>query len=273
MTLRFIPLIATVALAVSPLSAAIVSYSADGDTTTASITPTLNQFRTDLGGANNGTGPGPFVGGRREVNWDAVPAGSQAPTAFPGNFFNQATAGRARGLNMSAAEPFFVAPGVSAVPAFSAALIFGLSGTQLDITFSAPGFASTVATVSGFGVVLTDFDQSSEIAQMEVFTLSGTSLGVLTLPGTSDLAGSFAFMGMRATAGEQIGRVRLTLGNGGLFSNAGALFSGSTCGASCIGMDDFIYGEPVAAVPEPGAYLLSGLGLSLLALRRRFAGR
>ncbi|MFN0184632.1 MAG: PEP-CTERM sorting domain-containing protein [Aquabacterium sp.] len=34
-------------------------------------------------------------------------------------------------------------------------------------------------------------------------------------------------------------------------------------------MDDFLYAEPLVAVPEPGTWALMGLGVAALALRRR----
>src|SRR5215203_3229857 len=54
---------------------------------TAGLQTTVDQFRADLGGANNGVG-GSFLTGRREVNWDGVPDGFSEPNNFPPNFFN-----------------------------------------------------------------------------------------------------------------------------------------------------------------------------------------
>ena len=51
-----------------PAAAAPVFFEVGGDATTASILPTVNNFRTQLGD-NNGNGPG-TTGGRREINWD-----------------------------------------------------------------------------------------------------------------------------------------------------------------------------------------------------------
>src|SRR5690242_14367578 len=65
-----------------------ITYSATGSTQ-AELLPTMNQFRTDisLGGGNNGDLAGPFLTGRREVNWDDVPAGA-----------NRWANGRSRGI-------------------------------------------------------------------------------------------------------------------------------------------------------------------------------
>ena len=49
---------------------------------TAALQAIVDQFRTDLGGANNGVG-GSFRTGRREINWDGVPDNFSEPNNFP----------------------------------------------------------------------------------------------------------------------------------------------------------------------------------------------
>ena len=53
----------------------------------AALQATVDQFRADLGGTNNGVG-GSFASGRREINWDGVPDTFSEPNALPYNFFN-----------------------------------------------------------------------------------------------------------------------------------------------------------------------------------------
>jgi hypothetical protein len=68
------------------------------------IKAALDQFRDLLGGGQPNTVPG-AVGGRREVNWDAVPANFTNNNSFPGDFFGSSNpadaAGRKRGLIMT----------------------------------------------------------------------------------------------------------------------------------------------------------------------------
>ena len=53
----------------------------------AAIQAAVDQFRADLGGANNGVG-GSFTTGRREINWDGVPDAFASPNDLPVDFFN-----------------------------------------------------------------------------------------------------------------------------------------------------------------------------------------
>src|SRR5207244_9083980 len=63
-----------------------IVFSASGSDP-ASITPTVNAFRSALGTLNPNV-PGSFGSGRREINWDGVPDAFSAPNNLPANFFN-----------------------------------------------------------------------------------------------------------------------------------------------------------------------------------------
>jgi hypothetical protein len=53
------------------------------------IRAAVEGFRTSiaLGGGNNGTNPGPFLNGFRNISWDGAPDTVSEPNLLPGNFF------------------------------------------------------------------------------------------------------------------------------------------------------------------------------------------
>jgi hypothetical protein len=67
-------------------------FTAAGD-----IRPTVADYQLALG-TLNANAPGSKLDGRREINWDAVPAAFTNTNTFPGDFFNQPVVGRARGV-------------------------------------------------------------------------------------------------------------------------------------------------------------------------------
>lgn len=254
--------------------AAPVVYQANGPSP-ASIQSMVDAFRTDLG-ANNGTGPGPFMTGRREINWDAVPAGSSSPNALAGDFFNQLAAPRARGAK-------FTTPGsslqVSADVASGNAIEFGninplyqsqfrpfsveklfspIGSTITDVTFSIPGQPLTLGRVGAFGVVFTDVDLSGS-TKLDYFDAAGSLMHTQTVPGSIGREGQ-SFAGVRFDAGEKAARVRITSGNTplGVDDNPQQMID-------VVAMDDFIYAEPML-IPEPATGLLALLALGVVAL-------
>jgi hypothetical protein len=137
-----------------------------------------------------------------------------------------------------------------------------------DVTFSIPGTnGGTPATVSGFGAVFTNVALAND-TRMEFFDVNGREiLNVAAAPGTV-ANGSLSFLGAVATAGEQIAEVRITTGTTALGPT-----NNPAGGVNVVAMDDFIYSEPLAAVPEPATLTLAGFGLvgfAVLSLGRRF---
>ena len=247
----------------------------------------INSFRADLGGGLNAPGacaPTPCTTGRREINWDAVPAAATSPNPFPGNFFNGTAGvqpnGRIRGATFStpgtgfrvsatdfSGEATFGNPG-DEFDAFSPARMFASLGSNItDVRFSVPGSPVEAASVRGFGVVFSDVDYTGS-ASLEFFDLSDASLGLFNVQGVFPIANglnsqrSFSFLGVSFNAGERVSRVRIISGSHGI--------DGTYVGLDdAVVMDDFIYAEP-QVIPEPMTSALVAAGLlGLVASRRR----
>src|SRR3977135_1879642 len=80
---------ATVLVVLSPTGlaqAVTITFSPTGPDA-AAIPPSVDAFRTDLGTLNPNVA-GSFGTGRREINWDGVPASFSAPNLLPNDFFN-----------------------------------------------------------------------------------------------------------------------------------------------------------------------------------------
>lgn len=279
---------ATLALALgltlsnSPAHAAPLVRSAGGDATAASILGARDAFRVDLGGGTVAGPNGSFGGLRREINWDGVPAAFSAANTLPANFFNvnsprgavfstpgtgfavsgattDAGAGQPAAADFGNINPAYTAT----FGEFSAQRLFTALGSDItEVTFFVPGTA-TPATVSGFGAVFSDVDTFGSTS-LEFFNDVNASLGTFNVPNGIVTSESLSFLGVSFTAGERIGRVRITSGSAAL--GAGVNDGGGT---DLVVMDDFIFAAP-GAVPEPPATLLGGIGLAALLAWRKF---
>jgi hypothetical protein len=222
------------------------------------IQPIVDLFRSDLGNPNNGATPGPFTGGRREINWDGGGAATPAPVPTPFNGFSNRGAvfvtpgsGFTQSLEFVEINPTY--PTIFGV--FSPLRLFAPLNTNVtDVIFTVPGTTNVPAGVTGFGAVFTDVDSPTS-TKMEFYTPDGELLYekfVLMWDGNE----SFSFLGVSFNAGEIIGRVRITTGNAALGPNEAA-------GLDLVAMDDFFYSEPVVTqglTISPGSGTLSRTG-------------
>jgi hypothetical protein len=251
----------------------------------AALQAIVDQFRTDLGGANNGVG-GSFRTGRREVNWDGVPDNFSEPNNFPTNFFN---VNSPRGVIFNAIEDatgaalnqFAVSANTaSGVPVrfgnlnanyttifqtFSAQRLFMARNTHLmEVTFFVPG-TTIPATVTGFGVVFTDVDSATggNRSLIRVYGADGTQLSAASAAVQDN---GLSFVGISFNAGERIARVVIESGNAALSSTN----NDGVNGVDVVAMDDFIYGEPRASTYHTGDF--DGDGVSDLSVFRPSSG-
>jgi hypothetical protein len=213
---------------------------------TGDITSAVNQFRTLLGPLRANV-PGDSAGGRREINWDGVPATLTNNDLFPGTFFNvnsprgvlfttNGTAFRVDSTGLIGVNPAYAGE----FNAFSPKKLFVARGsTVVDVQFVVAG-SNNPALVTGFGSVFEDVGRSHSTT-IEYFDAAGKRLLKVAAPRRSDEAG-LSFAG--AVFGTPIvARVRITSGDTPIGENA---FDNVGRGKKrdIVAMDDFIYGEP-----------------------------
>jgi len=250
-------------LNVATAAAAPITFSGSGSSP-AGIQAVVDAYRADLGGGPpNANVAGSFGSGRREINWDGVPDPLSAPNLLPANFFNVnsprgvvfTTAGTGFEVSATAASGTAVRFGninalyPSLFQTFSPQRLFtALGSNSLDVNFFVPGSA-TPALTRGFGSVFTDVDLPNTTS-IEFFAANNVSLGVFFVPVANE---GLSFLGVDFGS-NIVSRVRITSGNAALGpSEAGAL--------DLVVMDDFLFGEPVAAVPEASTLMLLFGGL------------
>jgi len=216
------------------------------------IDAAMEQYRALLG-ADNGGEPGARPNGRREINWDGVPDEQSAPNDYPSDFFNAATAPRARGIvlvtpgtalmvsadsdNPTGTLPRFgnINPTYADIfTPFSPEKMFSPVGSNIvDLTFFVPG-TQTPALVRGFGAVYVDVD--TDHTAFEYFDAAGKSLGSFGVPIADK---GVSFLGV-AFDSPIVARVKVEYGTVALGPDDSAENDVAV-------MDDFIYGEPQAA--------------------------
>ena len=215
------------------------------------ISVALSEFRDLLGTLN--TAPG-AVSGRREINWDGVPAGITNNNSFPGDFFGAFDAalpnGRKRGLisstdgvGFSVSDNDFMFINATyplQFKAFSPLRTFiAVGSTITDNVFKVPG-TNIDAAVQGFGVVFSDVNNASSTF-MEFYN-HDRLLGSFKVPNVgNNEPGGFSFLGVYYLE-EKVTRVRIHSGSAALSAGQDDISDGG--GEDLVVMDDFIYSEP-----------------------------
>jgi hypothetical protein len=261
-------------LAAGPARAGFTVFEAAG-ANAAAITPTRDAFRAAVGGGTVAGANGSFGGLRREINWDGVPETFSDPNALPANFFNVnsprgavfSTPGTGFLVSANAGgttPPLFGFP--SDFQTFSPQKLFtAVNSNVTDVNFFVPG-TSTAATTSAFGIIFVDVEVAN-LTHIDFFDENNN----LIFSRNALVGGNqgLSFLGGVANAGERIGRVRITSGLNTIVAN-GMLGNPND---DVVVMDDFLYAEPLAAVPEPATLAMLGAGLATIAgyARRRRA--
>jgi len=239
----------------------------------AAITATRDAFRAAIGGGGVAGANGSFGGLRREINWDGVPDARSDSNPLPANFFNLNSP---RGVVFSTPGTGFLvsANGGGATPAlfgfasdfqaFSPQRLFtAVNSNVTDVNFFVAGTAQ-VATSTAFGLVFVDVEVGG-LTKLEFFDANNA----LIYSRDALVSGNqgLSFLGATVSGGS-ISRVRITSGLNTIVAN-GLLGNPND---DVVVMDDFLYAEPLAAVPEPASALLAAAGLALvggLARRRQ----
>ena len=211
------------------------------------VTGAVAQFRVLLGDPLNGATPGAQPTGRREINWDGVPAGFTDNDAFPGDFFNTRSprgavfntpgvAFRVSARNLADVDPSYA----SQFNFFSPQKTFAVTGSNvMTAEFHVPG-SPAPAAVRGFGVVFADVDRQGS-AILEFFGPSG-SLGQFEAPVRS-AASPLSFLGV-VFQDTVVSSVRIVSGRGPLGAGVKDISDGGS--EDLVVMDDFLYSEPTA---------------------------
>ena len=251
------------------------------------ITAAVNAFRDALGTLNANL-PGSQAGGRREINWDAVPAQFTNTNDFPVDFFNQPVAGRARGTVFSTPGTGFrtsddnfadVAPSFDGPFNFFSPIrtFMPVDSRRMTVHFFVPG-SSDAATSTGFGVVFSDVDREGS-ASIRLFDSRGRSLGQFVAP---TAPGAFSFVGVKFSS-ALVARVEIRSGQAAVVTTGtdrDNLLLGTRSqekdddhgegdddhdrrrNPDLVIMDDFIYGEPMPTTTASAASALSNAGVN-----------
>jgi plastocyanin len=217
-----------------------------------SIAAKLTEFRAALGGGLNAPNSPPADSGRREINWDGVPAALTDVDTFPANFFNvnskrgalYSTPGT--GLRVDSTDFAAVNAGLAAqFTAFSAKKLFMPVGSnQVDVTFRLAG-TNTPGLVKGFGAVFVDVDRLGS-ATIEYFDVDSQLIATVRAPNHAG-AQLLSFTGAVFEA-PIVARVRITSGDAALTATITDISDGGT--QDLVVMDDFLFGEPRPLGPD-----------------------
>lgn len=220
------------------------TFQAQGDS--AAVATVLTDFRSALGGSLNAPNSPPADSGRREINWDGVPAALTNVDTFPLGFFNANSKRGAvyltPGTGLRVDSTAFAGINAALADQFKSfspkKLVAAVGSNQVEVDFKLSG-STTPGLVKGFGVVFSDVDRAGS-THIEFFDANGVRIADVQAPAKSG-AHEFSFVGA-VFASPLIARVVITSGDAALDPTTLDVSAGGT--KDLVVMDDFVYGEP-----------------------------
>lgn len=221
-----------------------VTLTAQGDSAT--IAARLDEFRVALGGSLNAPNAPPADSGRREINWDGVPAALTNVDTFPAGFFNAnskrgavyVTPGTGLRVDSTAFATVNAGFGDQFRPFSAKKLFTAVGSTRVEIDFRLVG-TSTAGVVRGFGAVFSDVDRAGSTT-IEFLDATGVRIATLQAPAHGG-AHEFSFVGA-VFPSPIVAAVRIRSGDAPLSDNVLDVSAGGA--TDLVVMDDFLYGEP-----------------------------
>ena len=247
-----------ITLAATLLAAALTQACSDdgGDVTSPDPTPQptaivqlsgevdahIPEFAAAIGDIDNKGEPGRHASGRRQINWDGVPAQFTNTVDFPADFFKGRgrVSGGGTGLRVSDNNFADINPSYATelIP-FSAPKLFAPVGTnKVEVLFRIPA-SDTVAAVRSFGAVVADVDKANT-SRLQAYDQAGTLIADVPVPVRAD-PDEYSLVGVTFEK-PIITRVVLTLGDAAIGAGVDDLSEGGA--ADVVVLDDFLYSEP-----------------------------
>ncbi len=205
------------------------------------------EFGLAIGDVNNKNEPGFHASGRREINWDGVPAQFNNNDAFPADFFNQnaprgaiyivnnGTGLRVSDNNFTDVNQTYGAEFI----AFSTPRLFAPIGTtKSELRFRIPG-TDTAAVVQSFGAVFVDVDKANT-TRLQAYDKENRLIADVPAPPRA-APDAFSLVGVTFDQ-PVIARVVLTLGEAPIGAGINDLTGGGL--VDLVVLDDFLYSEP-----------------------------
>ncbi len=241
-------ILSTLAFAADPAPTIFGAAGKDADSVRAAVVAFQNAL-----GPLNAPGPTGDPNGRREINWDAVPAGFSSPSNLPPDFFNKNSVRGAvfsvdnnpgwTGFQVSANEAdgpvrfdTLLAGNSALFPLFSVQKLFTSVGTNdYNVDFLVPG-TQTKGKVKGFGTIFANVALPFTTS-IEFYNSDGLLLGRYYAPVA---AKGLSFIGV-AFPNKMVTRVRVIPGTVAIGTP-----DDPANGRNVVVVDDFLYGEPTS---------------------------